>query len=182
MSLFAGLGRWLALFAGLVALSSCVVEEGPRPPGGGGDGPRACTMEYDPVCGRRFGERRTFSNACAADAAGYDVVRRGECRGGAGGGGGGGDEPRFCTRQYDPVCARRGDDRRTFGNSCEADVAGYRVISQGECGRGGGGGGGGFCTREYEPVCARRGNRVQTFGNACTAEADGFRVIAPGEC
>jgi hypothetical protein len=189
MSLYAKFGRWLAVLVGPLLLASCVVESGPLPPD---DGPRACTMEYDPVCARRFGERRTFSNSCAADAAGYDVIRRGECRRDGGGGGGGGEEPRFCTEQYDPVCARRGGQRQTFANACKADVAGYRVISQGEC-RGGGGVGGGndddddddgprACTREYAPVCARRGDRIRTFGNACTAEADGYRVISDGEC
>jgi len=47
-------------------------------------------------------------------------------------GGGGGVS---CTMQYDPVCAVRGNSRRTFGNSCEAGVAGYRVVRPGECGR-----------------------------------------------
>lgn len=102
--------------------------------GGGGDGPRACTREYDPVCARRGGNRQTFSNSCEAENAGYRVISGGECRGGGGGGGGGGgEEPRFCTREYAPVCGRRGGDRRTFPNSCEADNAGYRVISDGGC-------------------------------------------------
>jgi|CXWK01.1.fsa_nt_gi hypothetical protein len=167
--------RWIMTTFGLLLLSSCVVEEGPRPPGGG---PSVCTMEYDPVCARRNGEWRTFSNACAADAAGYEVLRRGACRRGSDGDGDGGS--RVCTSAYDPVCGRRGGDRRTFGNDCEADLAGYRVVSRGECAPGGDRPG--FCTREYRPVCARRGDRVQTFGNACTAEAEGFRVTRPGEC
>jgi hypothetical protein len=47
--------------------------------------------------------------------------------------GGGGDEPRFCTKEYRPVCARRDGRLRTFGNACEADAAGWRVVSRGEC-------------------------------------------------
>ena len=39
----------------------------------------------------------------------------------------------FCTREYVPVCARRGDDRQTFPNECVAEEAGFRVISDGEC-------------------------------------------------
>jgi hypothetical protein len=113
---------------GLALLSACTVvveEPGPLP----GPGPQICTREYEPVCARRGGERRTFANGCLADRAGYDVVRRGECRR---------DvvveeEPRFCTREYQPVCGRRGDSLRTFGNECEADAAGYRVIDEGEC-------------------------------------------------
>ncbi len=42
---------------------------------------RACTMEYNPVCGQRGRDRRTFGNACSADAEGYRVVSPGECRG-----------------------------------------------------------------------------------------------------
>lgn len=88
-----------------------------------------------------------------------------------------------CTQQYEPVCARRGDRRATFGNSCEARRAGYRVEYPGECRREGRRPGRQqFCTREYAPVCATgRGGR-QTFGNACEAEAAGYRVIRRGRC
>lgn len=98
--------------------------------GGGGSGPRACTRQYDPVCGRRGGDMRTFGNSCEADNAGYRIVSQGECQRG-GGGGGGGD--RACTREYAPVCGRRGGSVRTFANSCEADSAGYRAIADGPC-------------------------------------------------
>lgn len=130
---------------GLVMLASCtvVVDEGPdrpRPGPGPRPGPEFCTREYDPVCGERRGDRETFSNACEADRAGYRIVRRGECRrggeggwSGGGGGGGGRDEPRFCTREYRPVCAQRGGSVRTFGNACEADAAGFRVVDDRPC-------------------------------------------------
>lgn len=119
-------GRWGALAAAAVVLSSCVVvaetDPGPRP-----DGPRICTREYDPVCARRGDRTRTFGNACEARASGFRIIRDGECRRA------GGDEPRFCTREYRPVCARRGDRIRTFGNACTARADGYRVIAPGEC-------------------------------------------------
>ena len=117
---------------GLVVLSACTVveEPGPWPGPGPGPGPGICTREYEPVCARRHDEQRTFSNACLADRARYRVIHRGECRRG---GGGGGDEPRFCTREYRPVCARRDGRLRTFGNACEADAAGWRVVGNGEC-------------------------------------------------
>ncbi|MCU0831276.1 MAG: protease inhibitor [Rhizobiaceae bacterium] len=35
---------------------------------------------------------------------------------------------------YQPVCAVRGDRQRTFGNGCEANAQGWRVVAQGECG------------------------------------------------
>ncbi|MCA0022655.1 Kazal-type serine protease inhibitor family protein, partial [Mesorhizobium sp. B264B1A] len=66
--------------------------------------------------------------------------------------------PQFCTKQYEPVCARRGGDRQTFANACLADRAGYRIVRDGPCRDGGEGGGEQtFCTREYAPVCAPRG-------------------------
>lgn len=114
----------------LAFLVGCVVD-GPPPPGPGAG---FCTREYAPVCGARFGDRQTFPNACEADRAGYRIIRDGRCRGG------GFDRPRperprYCPSIYDPVCARRGGDRRTFGNSCEADRAGYDVIRGGACRR-----------------------------------------------
>ncbi|WP_432287430.1 Kazal-type serine protease inhibitor domain-containing protein [Aminobacter sp. BA135] len=123
-------------------LASCVVVEdgpgpGPRPPRPD-PGPQFCTREYDPVCARRGGDRQTFANSCMAEAAGYRIIRGGECRGGGddgwGGGGGGGRGDQFCTREYRPVCGRRGDTLRTFPNACEADSSGYRVIDdRGPC-------------------------------------------------
>lgn len=111
---------------GLIMLSACtVVVDEPRP----GPGPQYCTREYQPVCARRGGERKTFANSCVADRAGYDVIRRGEC----GRGGGGGEQTQMCTREYRPVCARKRGNFQTFGNACEADAAGWRVVDNGPC-------------------------------------------------
>lgn len=100
--------------------------------------------------------------------------------------------PRFCTREYQPVCAQRGNDRATFPNACEADRAGFRVTSSGECRRGDGQWGGGgpgewtqwpprpgptACTREYRPVCATRRGNTRSFGNACEARAADYRIV-----
>lgn len=87
----------------------------------------------------------------------------------------------FCTREYQPVCAGRGNERRTFSNACMADRSGFRVIHRGECRRGGSSQPQ-FCTREYRPVCARQGTRLRTFSNSCEANAAGWRVISPGRC
>lgn len=111
------------------------------------------------------------------------------------------EEPGICTREYEPVCARRGNDRQTFSNGCLADASGYRVIRDGECRRGGGGdgddrfngdgdGGGRFdrprepqyCTREYRPVCAVQRGDTRTFPNACEARAADYRVVDDGPC
>lgn len=112
----------------------------PRPDAG-----RACTREYAPVCGQRGRDRQTFPNACEARNGGYDIVGRGECgsgrpdrdrddrndrdRPGRDQSGG----TRMCTQEYAPVCASRGSSTRTFGNSCQADVEGFRVVRRGEC-------------------------------------------------
>ncbi|BCH31485.1 membrane protein [Mesorhizobium sp. L-8-10] len=110
----------------IVSGGECRANGGPRP--------GICTREYAPVCARRGDRIRTFANECEAAAAGYRVIASGECRapgGGAIGGGNGGN--RVCTAEYVPVCARRGSNVRTFGNQCEADSAGYRVVAQGPC-------------------------------------------------
>ncbi|WP_269930703.1 Kazal-type serine protease inhibitor domain-containing protein [Aminobacter sp. HY435] len=121
-----------------VVLASCtvVVDEGPGPrPPRPGPGPQFCTREYDPVCARRGDDRQTFANGCMAEAAGYRIIRGGQCRGDNGGwdGGNGGGNPQFCTREYRPVCAQRGGSLRTFPNACEADSAGFRVVDRGPC-------------------------------------------------
>lgn len=133
---FAGVG-----LVALATLSGCVVVEegGPpyRPP------PQVCPQFYAPVCGVRGGDRETLPNQCVADARGFRVIHDGECRrdrppisrppiirppvvGPPG-------RPQVCTREYDPVCARRGPEERTFGNACSAAAEGFRVIYQGGC-------------------------------------------------
>lgn len=127
--------RWLFALAGLVVLTSCVVvDDGPGRPYPGPlepEEPRFCTREYEPVCARADGDRRTFGNACEARRAGYRIIRDGECR--RRDDDDSGEEPRFCTREYAPVCARRGGHERTFGNACEAEAANYRIVAPGEC-------------------------------------------------
>lgn len=106
-----------------------------------------------------------------------------------------GPGPQYCSREYAPVCARRGDDRRTFPNDCEADRAGYYVIRDGQCRRdrpdypdeprpprpprpdrpq--------ACPMIYAPVCAQRGSDRRTFDNDCQAASAGYRVIRDGQC
>lgn len=121
-------GGALALAA---LLAACVVvDDRPPPPRPGPPSPPICTREYAPVCARAGRDRQTFANECLAETAGYRIIHAGPCR--AGGGGGGGLQV-SCPQVYDPVCARRGNHVRTFGNTCEAGVASYQVIHAGEC-------------------------------------------------
>ena len=113
-------GAVLALLGVVTACTVAVEDPGPRPGPHPRPGPEFCTREYDPVCGRRGGDRQTFANACLAEQAGYRITNDRECRRG------GGDrdrdrdrETRFCAREYKPVCATRRGNVRTFGNSCE---------------------------------------------------------------
>ncbi|TIV95153.1 MAG: peptidase [Mesorhizobium sp.] len=114
------------LLSALLAACTVVVDDGPRPRPPRPH-PQLCTMQYEPVCARRGGDRQTFANACQAERAGYRIVRDGPCRNGGGG------EQTFCTREYAPVCARRHGEVRTFPNACEARAADYRIIGDGPC-------------------------------------------------
>ncbi len=44
-----------------------------------------------------------------------------------------GERPKICTREYKPVCGGKGYKRKTFGNACEANAAGYSVVKEGKC-------------------------------------------------
>lgn len=150
--------------AALMMLSGCEVDRGGAPLEGqpSSDFPQACPRIYNPVCGSRHGDRRTFPNACEAQSAGYSVRYGGQCQasggpgggygggpgsygggeGGYGGPGGGYGQPggndaqgggQVCPMIYKPVCGRRGGDTRTFPNDCQAESKGYDVIYQSEC-------------------------------------------------
>ncbi|KAB2659544.1 protease inhibitor [Brucella tritici] len=143
--------RQLAVLAGALLLAGCVAEGGGmdhRPPMRPGPSqPQICPMNYAPVCATRGSSRKTFGNSCQARAEGYRIIANGQCssRPGPGWGGAGGMHPPHqgnrpgrpgmgaCTREYMPVCARRGNERRTFPNRCEADRAGYRIMNGGQC-------------------------------------------------
>ena len=129
--------------SGFRVVSRGECRRGGRPDVRPDDG-RACTREYNPVCGANGRDRQTFANACEARRSGFDIIGRGECqvrRPDSGWGGGDRDRDRdrpgrgerACTMEYNPVCAQRGRDRRTFGNACSADAEGYRIVSPGEC-------------------------------------------------
>jgi hypothetical protein len=162
----------------LLTASACTVavEQHPVPARA-----HACTNEFAPVCARRGSELRTFTNSCLARASGFQLMYRGQCsvsgRPVPG-------PPAACTREFAPVCARRGGQQRTFDNPCLARASGFQVVHRGQCRASVGPSPSQpiACTREFAPVCARRGNLSLTFDNSCLARANGFRIVHGGRC
>lgn len=169
---------WLAAMGGLSVLSGCGVIGSlcgsafliPCPTGsycefaGGtcGDNdivglcvtvPDACTLEFAPVCGCNG---TTYSNACAAAAAGINVEHDGECA-----------AERICGGIAGIPC-NDGEYCRFDGGHCGAtDQAGTcQPIPE-------------VCTEISAPVC---GCDDKTYDNECFAAAEGVSVLAEGEC
>ncbi|HEY6722891.1 MAG TPA: Kazal-type serine protease inhibitor domain-containing protein, partial [Polyangiaceae bacterium] len=197
--------------------------------------PEVCTEEYAPVCGC---DDQTYGNACMAQAAGVSVASEGECGGEPSnvcGGLMGADcdkgefcsyaadamcgvadatgtcepKPEACDAIYAPVC---GCDDRTYGNECEANLAGVSVASQGECEApsnvcGGDMGRdcaeGEFCNYPPDAICGDAdgtgvceplpeacyavhdpvcGCDGETYSNECYAHMAGVSVESEGEC
>lgn len=193
---FSSLLRIVALAGIGLFLASCDVEvdNGPiQRPGG------ICPRIYQPVCADQYGRQRTFPNSCEARNSGARVIHGGQCRS---------DRPRpgpqrperpqFCTSIYQPVCARQGRSEQTFPNSCEAERAGWNVVSGGECRRGSerpnrGDRDGrrdrrdprlsdGICPKIYQPVCGEKNGRNRVFSNDCEARSEGWTVVPDRAC
>jgi hypothetical protein len=109
--------------------------------------PTSCTNEWNPVCGC---DGFTYRNACYAAMNGVSIAATGACAGNScqqdcncdvasycsravGDCGGLGEcqvKPTACTTEWAPVC---GCDGVTYGNACEAAVAGVNVRYEGAC-------------------------------------------------
>jgi hypothetical protein len=80
-----------------------------------------CPALYRPVCARRGGKNRTYTNSCHAAASKALVIAQGRC-------------PDRCTKIYQPTCAVDDNGRRhTYSSICEATVAGARFVHAGRC-------------------------------------------------
>jgi hypothetical protein len=86
------------------------------------------------------------------------------------------EEPQICTKDYSPVCARRGSREQTFANACIAEAEGFSILRRGTCEDQQ------ACSEEYQPVCGERGGKRKTFSNSCKAREAGFRVVANRAC
>jgi len=177
--------------------------------------PTFCPMYFDPVCGC---DGQTYGNSCEAAAAGVNVAYRGpcltpECTGNKDCGdsfycyfGNCSDEagvcrqrPFACPEIWDPVC---GCDGQTYGNACEAAVAGVSVAHRGPCQAhcfgnsdcdpehyclfAGCAAETGICAERpsacldvWDPVCGCDG---RTYSNACYAAMAGVTVDYDGPC
>ncbi|XP_046811559.1 uncharacterized protein LOC124420985 [Lucilia cuprina] len=197
-----------------VAIKDINVSSPFKSPAQDNDCPEFCTLEYQPICARFMTLEKEFSNECELKTTicqtkqKWDIIRRGPCQ-----------EskanmaldllkpknkcPVFCTLEYDPICAKLGNELREFANKCELETAicrnkeDWQIIEQGpcpsvsnnkalkleqkpKCPQ--------FCTLEYRPICAQFEQELREFGNKCELETticetgQDWQVVNNGPC
>ncbi|KAF9322981.1 hypothetical protein BG006_001906 [Podila minutissima] len=153
------------------------------------DCPKACTMDYRPVCGKSStGALQVFGNACTLKAHNcqrpkelFAFVNNGECS----------ECPKACTKEYAPVCGvNAAGEYKVFGNectfkiyNCENPTALFTFENKGQCCPKG-------CNKMYRPVCAASADGVRrVFGNECMLQVhncerptEAFTLQSQGEC
>jgi hypothetical protein len=91
------------------------------------------------------------------------------------------DTATICASIYQPVCASKTGETRTFPNACLATNAGFTPVGPGSC-DGGRSALPRFCSKQYAPVCGERDGVRRAFGNECEARAEDFAVVRDGSC
>ncbi|MEL6972508.1 MAG: Kazal-type serine protease inhibitor domain-containing protein, partial [Bacteroidota bacterium] len=149
-----------------------------------------CPTDYEPVCGCN---NITYSNECAADAAGVQSTRPGPCPPSSC------YDPQYvvtssattvnddtgvitatCPADDAPVCGCNGV---TYDNACYAEAAGITVYTPGTCESACIDANqidpDALCPLNYDPVCGCNG---VTYPNDCRAEAAGVTSYTNGPC
>ena len=91
--------------------------------------------------------------------------------------GGGGFSGQCSFMDFNPVCAKYGDDpSHTFNNECFARQHNATNIKQGGCPEDA------PCERTPSPVCGSKNGIIQNYYNKCVAEGDGAEIKYEGAC